>query len=264
MTDTVVFTVSDGVATIAMNRPERRNSFTIEMADGLLDALERAENDPAVRAVVLTSTGAHWGVGRDNADTAPPPYPPGDHLKGRTSLLHYTRLVHFMYDMNTPTVAEMRGGIAGAHMSFALGCDFRYADTTAVLSTAFVKVAFAGDLGASWHLTRLVGPAKAKELMLLSPKLRGQEIADWGLVNAVLPPDELSAKVRETAERLASFSPNAVACTRRNLLAAQTLSLGDYLPLEAETYAWCAASPDAEEARLAFVEKRAPRFGTTA
>ncbi|WP_338703015.1 enoyl-CoA hydratase-related protein [Streptomyces sp. Q6] len=264
MTDTVIFTVADGVATLAMNRPERRNSFTIEMADGLLDGLERAENDPAVRAVVLTSTGAHWGVGRDNSDTAPPPYPPGDHLQGRTSLLHYTRLVHFMYDMNTPTIAEMRGGIAGAHLSFALGCDFRYADTTAVLSTAFVKVAFAGDLGASWHLTRLVGPTKARELMLLSPKLRGQEIADRGLVNAVLPPEELSAKVRETAEQLASFSPHAVARTRRNLLAAQTLSLGDYLPLEAETYAWCAASPDAEEARLAFVEKRAPRFGTDA
>ncbi|MFF2503024.1 enoyl-CoA hydratase-related protein [Streptomyces sp. NPDC058067] len=263
MTDTVTFTVADGVATIAMNRPERRNSFTFEMADGLLDALERAENDPAVRAVVLTSTGAHWGVGRDNADTAPPPYPPGDHLRGRTSLLRYTRLVHFMYDMNTPTVAEIRGGCAGAHMSFALGCDFRYADTTAVLSTAFVKVAFAGDLGASWHLTRLVGPARAKELMLLSPKLRGQEIAEHGLVNAVLPPDELSAKVRATAAHLAALSPTAVACTRRNLLAAQTLSLGDYLPLEAETFARCAASPDSEEARLAFLEKRAPRFATS-
>ncbi|MGW6459919.1 enoyl-CoA hydratase/isomerase family protein [Streptomyces sp. NPDC055078] len=263
MTDTVVFTVADGVATIAMNRPERRNSFTFEMADGLLDALERSENDPAVGAVVLTSTGAHWGVGRDNADAAPPPYPPGDHLKGRTSLLHYTRLVHFMYDMNTPTIAEIRGGCAGAHMSFALSCDFRYADSTTVLSPAFIKVAFAGDLGASWHLTRLVGPARAKELMLLSPKLRGQEIADYGLVNEVLPPDELSAKVRETAARIASYSANAVASTRRNLLAAQTLSLGDYLPLEAETFAWCAASPDAEEARLAFIEKRAPRFGAT-
>jgi 2-(1,2-epoxy-1,2-dihydrophenyl)acetyl-CoA isomerase len=243
-----------------MNRPERRNSFIVEMADGMLDAFERAENDPGVGAVVLTGAGHHWGVGRDNADAAPPPYPPGDHLKGRTLLMHFSRLVTFMYEMNTPTIAQIRGGCAGAGFSLALGCDFRYADTTAVMSTAFIKVAFAGDLGASWHLTQLVGPARAKELMLLSPKLRGQEIADWGLANAVLPPEGLAAKVMETATQLAQSSPTAMAAARRNLQAAQTLSLGEYLPLEAEQLVACAASPDADEARLAFVEKRAPRF----
>ncbi|WP_404314827.1 enoyl-CoA hydratase/isomerase family protein [Prescottella equi] len=260
MSNPVVYQASNGVATVAMNRPERRNSFTIEMADRLLDGLERAENDPAVRAVVIRSTGDNWCVGRDNSDTNPPPYPPGDHLSGRTALMHYARLVTFMYEMNTPTIGEIRGGCAGAGMSFALNCDLRYASTTAVMSTAFVKVAFGGDLGAPWHLTKMIGATRAKELMLLSPKLRGTELLDWGLVNEVLPDEDLSSRVAAVAAQIAAQSPTGMAAARRNLQAAQTMSLGEYLPLEADQFALCLASPDAEEARMAFVEKRAPVF----
>ncbi|MBA2953211.1 enoyl-CoA hydratase [Nocardioides sp. MAH-18] len=260
MTDTVVYEQEGGIATVAMNRPDRRNSFTIEMADGLLAGLERAENDPDVRAVIVASTGKDFCVGRDNADTDPPPYPPGDHLQGRTKLLHFARLVTFLYEMNTPTIAEVRGGCAGAGLSFALNCDLRYASDTTVMSTAFVKVAFGGDLAAPWHLTKLVGPMRAKELMLLSPKIRGQQLREWGLVTEVVPDAELAARVREVAAQVASYSTYGVAAARRNLQAAMSLSLGDYLPLEAEQYALCASSPDVEEARLAFVEKRAPNY----
>ncbi len=260
MTETVVYREENGVATIAMNRPERRNSFTIEMADGLLEALERAENDRGIRAVVITSTGDHFSVGRDNADTNPPPYPAGDHLRGRTSLMRYTRLVTCMHDMNTPTIAEIRGGCAGAGMSFALNCDFRYASTTAVMSTAFVKVAFGGDLGGVWHLTRLVGPLRAKELLLLSPKLRGTELLDWG-----------TGQRRGTAR--GTFGEGDGHRYRDRVLlahggrsgAAQSASRDQSVPgrlpaLEAEQFAVCAASPDSEEARIAFLEKRVPRF----
>lgn len=261
-TGTVLLTVEDGIATIAMNRPERRNSFTIEMADGIVDALERAEMDPAVRVVVLTSTGDHFGVGRDNADTDPAPYPPGDHLKGRPSLMRFTRMITQLHDMNTPVIAEVRGGCAGAGMSLALSADLRYVATTTVMSTAFVNVAFGGDLGGPWQLSRLVGSARAAELLLLSPKLRGEEIVRWGLANEVLSPEDLSARVREVAAQIATKSPRGLTAVRRNLKAAATLSLGDYLPLEAEQFAACLASPDAEEARAAFVEKRAPRFAS--
>lgn len=259
-TDTVVFTVEDGIATIAMNRPDRRNSFTIEMTDGIVDALERAEMDPSVRVVVLTSTGDHFGVGRDNADTDRVPYPAGDHLKGRPSLMRFTRMITQLHDMNTPVIAEVRGGCAGAGMSLALNADLRYVTTTTVMSTAFVNVAFGGDLGGPWQLTRLVGAAKAAELLLLSPKIRGEELVRWGLANEVLPPEELSARVREVATQIANKSPRGLTAIRRNLKAAQTMSLGDYLPLEAEQFATCLASPDAEEARLAFVEKRPAKF----
>ncbi|MFH8616330.1 enoyl-CoA hydratase-related protein [Streptomyces sp. NPDC017979] len=261
MTDTVLYSVDDAVATIAMNRPERRNAFTVEMADGLMTAFEHAEGDSKVRAVVLTGTGNNFCVGRDNSEAPEPPYPPGDYLQGRTKLMRISRLVTFMYEMTTPVIAEIRGGCAGAGMSFALGCDFRYASTDAVMSTAFIKVAFAGDLGASWLLTRAVGPLRARELMMLSPKVRGTELADWGLVNAVVPPDELAARTRDTAARIAAAAPGAMAALRHNLQAAQTLSLGDYLPVEADHLMTCAVSPDAEEARRAFLEKRAPRYG---
>ncbi|MFE5702247.1 enoyl-CoA hydratase/isomerase family protein [Rhodococcus koreensis] len=262
MTDTVLFAIEGGIATIAMNRPERRNSFTIEMADGLLDALERSEMDQSVRVVVLTSTGDHFGVGRDNSDTDPAPYAPGDHLSGRTGLMRYTRLITQLHDMNTPVIAEVKGGCAGANMSLALNADLRYVATTTVMRTAFVDVAFGGDLGGPWQLSRLLGSAKAAELLLLSPKIRGAEIVEWGLANEVLPPEQLSARVREIAAQIAAKSPRGLAAARRNLKAAATLSLGDYLSLEAEQFATCLASPDAEEARLAFVEKRAPKFAS--
>jgi 2-(1,2-epoxy-1,2-dihydrophenyl)acetyl-CoA isomerase len=118
-------------------------------------------------------------------------------------------------------------------------------------------------MGMSWLLTRTVGPARAKELLMLSPKLRGAELLDYGLVNAVAPPEELAAVVRSTASQLASSAPVALAAARRNLQAALTLSLGDYLPTEGDRLMTCMASPDMEEARLAFVEKRAPRYAPT-
>jgi len=125
-TDTVLLDVEDGIATIAMNQPERRNSFTIEMTDGIVEALERAEMDPSARVVVLTSTGDHWGVGRDNSGGPPAPYPPGDFLKGRPSLMRFTRMITQLHDMNTPVIAEVKGGCAGAGMSLALSADLRY------------------------------------------------------------------------------------------------------------------------------------------
>ncbi|MGW6459034.1 enoyl-CoA hydratase/isomerase family protein, partial [Streptomyces sp. NPDC055078] len=185
MTESVLYRASDGIATITMNRPHRRNAINPALGDGLLDALERAESDPEVRAVVLTGSGDHFCVGAEQSEKA------GNHEKSlinasttasRTTLLRFTRLVTFMYEMSTPTVAEVRGGCAGAGMSLALGCDFRYASTDTVMSTAFLKVAFSGDLGMSWLLTRVVGPARARELLLLSPKVRGEELLTWGLV----------------------------------------------------------------------------------
>ncbi|MFI6284209.1 enoyl-CoA hydratase/isomerase family protein [Streptomyces sp. NPDC051018] len=244
--------------------PHRRNAINPALGDALLDALERAESDDEVRAVVLTGSGGNFCVGAEQSARA------NDHERAltkasttssRTLLLRFTRLVHFMYEMNTPTVAEIRGGCAGAGMSLALGCDFRYASTDTVMSTAFLKVAFSGDLGMSWLLTRVVGPARARELLLLSPKVRGDELLGWGLVNGVSAPDELGDRVRATARTIADSAPVAMRSARQNLQAALTLSLGDYLPVEGDRLMACAqAKDDVEEALKAFVEKRPPNF----
>lgn len=262
MTDTVRYSVADDIATITMNRPERRNAFSVEMGDGLLNAFERAEADQNVRAIILTGAGGNFSVGRDNSEGSNDPQPrPVNPSALRTKLMRFTRLVTFMYEMNTPTIAELRGGCAGAGFSLAMGCDFRYASTDAVVNTAFINVAFAGDLGSCWLLTHAVGPTRARELMMLSPKLRGPQIKEYGIASVVAPPEELSAAVRATALQLARSAPVALAATRRNLQAALTMSLGDYLPQEADQLVRCAASQDAEEARLAFIEKRPPQFG---
>jgi 2-(1,2-epoxy-1,2-dihydrophenyl)acetyl-CoA isomerase len=262
MSEVVEYRVDDHVATIAMNRPHRRNAFNSALGDELLAAFERAESDRDVRAIVLTGNGGNFSVGRDNSDSAAAKNVPlgRNPRKDRALLMRFTRLVTFMYEMNTPTIAEIHGGCAGAGMSLALGCDFRYAATDAVMSTAFINVAFSGDMGMSWHLTRIVGSTKAMELMMLSPKLRGRDLLEQGLVNGVEPPEDLPAKVRAVASQLARSAPTAMAHLRRNLLAARTLSLGDYMPIEGDRLMACAASPDIEEARRAFVDKRPPRY----
>ncbi|WP_377267517.1 enoyl-CoA hydratase/isomerase family protein [Peterkaempfera sp. SMS 1(5)a] len=261
MTTTVRYEMADGVATVAMNRPERRNAFSREMIGAVIEALQRAEADDQVRAVVVTGTGGHFSVGRDHGGPVESRFVQGVSVQAdRARLLDASRVTTVLYEMNKPTVAEVRGGCAGAGMAIALGCDLRYAADDARFNTAFVDVGFSGDLGMCWLLTQVVGPARARELMLLSPRLTAAEAFGRGLVHEVLPSEELAGRVRAVAARLAGAAPFAVTGARRNLQDALSRSLGDYLPTEADRLLQCAYSPDAEEARLAFLEKRTPHF----
>lgn len=261
MTHTVRYEVSAGVATVAMNRPERRNAFSREMLAGLIAALERAEADDTVRAIVVTGTGGHFSVGRDHAGPVESRLVQGSDVQAdRVRLLGASRLVTLLHEMSKPTVAAISGGCAGAGLAIALACDLRYAAEDARFNTAFVSVGFSGDMGMCWLLTRVVGPARARELMLLSPRLSAVEAREYGLVHAVLPAGEFDDRVEAIAGRLADASPLAVRGARRNLQDALTVSLGDHLPTEADRLLRCAYAPDAEEARLAFLDKRTPRF----
>ena len=200
--------IDDGVAVITMNRPDRRNAFSHAMVSALGAVLAQVETDEAVGCVVLTGAGGAFCAGGDVKNMAATPTDRGDGA-GRSldALIHRQRLNQRatsgrLWSMPKPTIAAIGGPAAGAGLSLALACDLRYAVSGAVLTTAFAKVAFAGDYGGTWFLTRLVGSSKAKELYYFSERLSAEDAQRLGIVNAIFPPADFEREVMERARRL--------------------------------------------------------------
>src|SRR2546421_3353525 len=185
--------IDSGVAVITMNRPERRNAFSQAMVSALGAVLAQVETDDAVGWVVLAGAGGAFGAGGDVKSMAAPP---ADRANGAgpslDARIHRQRLNQRatsgrLWSMPKPTIAAIPGPAAGAGLSLALACDLRYAVPGAILTTAFARVAFAGDYGGTWFLTRLVGSSKAKELYYFSERLSAEEAERLGIVNAIFP-----------------------------------------------------------------------------
>ena len=258
-------TVDDaGVALITMNRPERRNAFTEDMIAGLATALVDVEVAADVRCVVLTGAGGAFCAGGDVKGFAEG----GGAAAGAASWdegVHAQRLSHrgtagALFEMPKPTIAVLPGAAAGAGLSLALACDLRIAADTAVMTTAFAKVGLAGDYGGTWFMTRLVGPAKAKELYYLSERIDMTTAAALGLVNRVVSADELEPTWRALAARLAAGPPIAYRYMKENINRATASDLRTILDLESTHHRHTATTADHREGSVAFVEKRAPQF----
>jgi 2-(1,2-epoxy-1,2-dihydrophenyl)acetyl-CoA isomerase len=162
--------------------------------------------------------------------------------------------------MPKPTIAALPGPAAGAGLSLALACDLRYASDNAVLTTAFAKVAFAGDYGGTWFLTQLVGPAKARELYFFADRVAASEAEKLGIVNAVFAADALESEVMGRARRLAEGPSIAYRYMKENLNRAVHGDLGECLDMEAAHHNHTGLTSDHKEAAQAFVEKRTPKF----
>jgi 2-(1,2-epoxy-1,2-dihydrophenyl)acetyl-CoA isomerase len=252
--------VEDGVLTLTMNRPDRLNALTGEMLQGLHDSITRAAADPAVGVIVLTGAGRGFCAGGDvkaMADRAERADTYDDRVQGLRRRMEAARLLH---DTAKPTIAMLRGPVAGAGLSLALACDMRIASDTAKLTTAFAKVALSGDFGGSWFLTRLVGPSKARELYLTSPILSAPEALALGLVNRVVADAELEAETRRLASSLACGPRVTLGYIKQNMNLAEHAGLGEVMDAEALRHTRCAQTEDHREAAAAFVEKRAPIF----
>jgi 2-(1,2-epoxy-1,2-dihydrophenyl)acetyl-CoA isomerase len=252
--------VEDGVLTLTMNRPDRLNALTGEMLQGLHDRITRAAADPAIGVIVLTGAGRGFCAGGDvkaMADRAERADTYDDRVQGLRRRMDAARLLH---DTAKPTIAMLRGPVAGAGLSLALACDMRIASDTAKLTTAFAKVALSGDFGGSWFLTRLVGPSKARELYLTSPILSAPEALALGLVNRVVADAELEAETRRLASSLARGPRVTLGYIKQNMNLAEHAGLGEVMDAEALRHTRCAQTEDHREAAAAFVEKRAPVF----
>ena len=258
-------TVEDGVGTITMDRPERRNALSGEMIAALARTLADFEVDDEVGCVVLTGAGGAFCAGGDVKGMASGGDAGGSGGSSMDAAVHRQRLSHRatsgkLYEMPKPTLAAIGGPAAGAGLSLALACDLRYAVEGAILTTAFAKVGFAGDYGGTWFLTRLVGPAKARELYYFSDKLTAEEGVELGIVNAAFPAGTYEDEVAGLAKRLADGPRVAYRYMKENLNRAVHGELGECLDLEATHHIRTGSTEDHREAAAAFVEKRPPMF----
>ena len=258
--------IDDGVAVITMNRPDRRNAFSDAMVSALGTVLAQVDADEAVGCVVLTGAGGAFCAGGDVKTMAAPP-PDRGVGTGRSldAVIYRQRLNQRatsgrLWSMPKPTIAAIGGPAAGAGLSLALACDLRYAVPGAVLTTAFAKVAFAGDYGGTWFLTRLVGSGKAKELYYFSERISAEDAHRLGIINAIFPPADFEQEVMARARRLAQGPSIAYRYMKENLNRAVTGELGDCMDLEVTHHVHTGLTEDHREAAQAFMGKREPRF----
>jgi 2-(1,2-epoxy-1,2-dihydrophenyl)acetyl-CoA isomerase len=256
--------VEDGVATVTMNRPERRNALSAAMLEALAKTLAECETATDVGAVLLTGAGGAFCAGGDvkgmaeaNAGAAPLDIDTRIHRQRLSQRATAGRL----YEMPKPTIAALPGAAAGAGLSLALACDLRIAAENAVMTTAFAKVGFSGDYGGTYFLTRLVGSAKARELYFFSDRVEMADAQALGLVNRVVPANALMTEATALAKRLAEGPRVAYRYMKENLnRAAGEATMTDCLDLEATHHIHTGMTEDHREAAKAFVEKRTPKF----
>jgi 2-(1,2-epoxy-1,2-dihydrophenyl)acetyl-CoA isomerase len=251
MAETVRFEVADGVATITLNRPEVLNSIDEPTGQALAEAFRRAAAEPAVRCVVLTGAGRGFCAGQDLKE-------PQDDL-AEVIRRRYNAIVRAILACPQPVLASVNGVAAGAGCSFALACDLRIASDRASFVQSFARVGLVPDSGASFFLPRLVGFGRAMELALLAEPVDAARALALGLVNRVVPHDELAAATAEWAGRLAA-GPLGLTLVKQALRFGAVHDLEATLANEAELQGRAGASLDHREARAAFAEKRPPRF----
>ena len=263
MTTDLLEAIDGGIATLTMNCPEARNALSRDMMMALAEALPRLANDPAVRLVVLTGTGAAFCSGGDvkgfarNAAGAPVTVSFDSKV---TDLRMRMEAVRWLHEMPKPTLAVIPGPAAGAGLSLALACDLRICADNAKLTTAFSKIGLSGDFGGSFFLNHLVGAAKAREMYFTGEVVLGTEAARIGLVNRAVPAADLPAAAAAWAAELAALPTVAVGYLQRNLNPGLRGSLSDVLDAEAVHMIRTFETDDHKGAAAAFVEKRAPSF----
>jgi 2-(1,2-epoxy-1,2-dihydrophenyl)acetyl-CoA isomerase len=258
MSDSISYDVDGAVATITLNRPDALNALTVEMKVALREALERASEDSAVRAVVLTGAGRGFCVGQDLREHADG-LAAGD-LALSTVRDHYNPIVRALAAMPKPVIAAVNGPAAGAGASLAFACDFRLASEKANFMLAFARVGLGPDTGASWTLQRLVGYGRAMAMLMLAEPVSAEQALEMGLVNAVVPVDTLAGAAAELAAKLAAGPTVAYAGIRRALETAAHSDLATALETEAQVQAECGKTADHRNATEAFLAKRQPTF----
>ena len=248
------------VLTLTMNRPERRNALNVEMTLLLREALQEAAADAGVRAVVLTGAGDAFCAGGDVKSMASNPMAAENAAERTRTLRFRAEASRLLYAMPKPTVALLGGAAAGAGLALALACDFRLAVRGAKLTTAFGKVGLSGDFGMSWLLPRIVGQARARELLMLSPVLGADEALALGLVHRVHDAAEFSAASTAFVGALANGPTGAFGRMKANLNEALELDFGASLDAESARQIEGFSTADHREAAQAFVDKRPPNF----
>jgi enoyl-CoA hydratase/carnithine racemase len=255
--ESLLWDVEGHVATITLNRPEKKNAMSWVMFNEIRDAFERAAADPAIRCVVVTGAGGAFCSGADLSDPANL-VSSGGEFKERMRIIH--GIVRSFVNCPKPTIAKVTGVAAGAGCNLALGCDLVVASTDAVFAELFVKRGLVVDFGGTWALSRLLPLNRAKELALLGNALSASDAERLGLLNRLCQPAEIDTVVKDLAEQLSALPPQTVAMIKENFNRAGERSLEESLDAESATQTLAFQTEDMREAITAFLEKREPRF----
>lgn len=252
----ITYSLANGIATIALNRPEVYNALNDEITYELQDVLKTAGKDSAVRVLVLTGAGKAFCSGQDLKASAG---------AGKRSFMdslqrRYNPIIRAMRGMPKPILCRLNGVAAGAGCSLALACDMIIASTEATLIEVFINIGLVPDSGSSWFLPRTVGMAKAFELCSMGSKVKADEALQLGLVNKVVPPEQLDATVAEYAGYFAQAPTRAIGMIKKMLNKASTASLDEMLDYEAYMQESAGNTADHQEGVKAFLEKRKPAF----
>jgi 2-(1,2-epoxy-1,2-dihydrophenyl)acetyl-CoA isomerase len=252
---TLIVDRNEGVVHVTMNRPEKKNAIDETMFRELLETFGEVTESPDDRVLVLTGAGGNFSAGADLAG--------GDGAPDRHALeamRFYGSVGIALHQVPKPAIAKIRGVAVGAGLNLGLGCDLVVASETARFSEIFARRGLSLDVGGSWLLPRLIGMHRAKELALLADIVPADEALQMGLVNRVLPDDELDAFVDDWAARLAAGPPIALAQSKRLLNNAFSYGLAEAMDAEGMAQSVNIASEDTREAMVAFFKKRTPVF----
>lgn len=254
------------VGVVVLHRPHRRNALSDEMLHALARVVERFEADPGVAVVLITGAGGAFCAGGDVKEFAARGGEGGgstvvDPERVRQQRLLQRATTGRLYRMPKPTLAVVPGAVAGAGLGLALACDLRIGSLDTVISTAFGGVGLSGDYGTAWLLTRLVGPSRARRLMFLGERFDAGAAHGIGLLDWLVPVDDLPAAALATAGSLARGPRMALGAMKHNLVDAAVIDLEQAMDLEVQRHLECGVSTDHQEGIAAFVEKRPPSFG---
>lgn len=249
-----------GILTVTLNRPEKRNAFGGHMRRDLAEAMERAARDASIRVVVINGAGAAFCAGGDVARMSELKEDEFGRDEFSRTLGSARRVVTTIRTMAKPVLASISGMAAGAGFNLALACDIRIASESARFTQSFVKIGLHPDWGGTYFLPRIVPPNIACELFFLGDAIDAGEAYRLGLVNRVVPDEELETETRKLAERLRNAPPASIAAAKLAVYKSTDATLDEMLQYETEAQLRCFATDDAREGIRAFVEKRQPRF----
>lgn len=257
--ETIEFEITEGVAVLTLNRPDRMNSFNTKMHGEVRDALKQVKKDDSVRCLLITGNGRGFCAGQDLSDRNVDPNAEMPNL-GESIEKNYNPLIRTLQGLEMPVICAVNGVAAGAGANIAFACDIVLAARSASFIQAFCKIGLVPDSGGTWTLPRLVGHARAMALSMLGDKISAEQAQSWGMIWQVVDDEQLKDEALSLAKRLATQPTKGLALIKRAIQSSWDNSFDEQLDLERDLQTLAGRTEDYREGVKAFMEKRQPDF----